>query len=408
MMHELLSIRDARVYLAGQACSLFGDSALLLVLGIWVKELTGSSGRAGLAFFCFAVGTLLGPLTAVIVDRVRRRRLLIAGNVLSIVCVLPLLLVHGAGDVWIIYLVAFLNGVSYAILAAGQSALLATMLPDDLLAEANGVLQTVREGLRLVAPLAGAGLFAAFGGSVLVVLDASTFALAALSLAALRFRDPPPQREARAGESRLDELVAGARHVAGVRALRRMAIALGAALLAIGLCESVLFEVVQHGLHRRPAYLGVVLAVQGVGAIAGGVTAARLARRLGETALVAAGMTIFAAGCGLMAVGGGIGSEVAILAGVVLFGCGLPWMVVGEITLLQRRTPAHLQGRAFSAIELVTGLPQTLSIAAGALLVGVVDYRWLLLVIAVVVAGAGAWLVTERTPRLAGSAARQP
>jgi hypothetical protein len=59
-------------------------------------------------------------------------------------------------------------------------------------------------------------------------------------------------------------------------------------------------------------------------------------------------------------------------------------------------------------VELVTGLPQTLSIAVGALLVGIVDYRLLLASISIVVAGAGVYLISERTPRLAGSALRRP
>ena len=48
---RLLSLRDARVFLAGQAVTSFGDSALWLATGIWVKALTGSSGAAGLVFF---------------------------------------------------------------------------------------------------------------------------------------------------------------------------------------------------------------------------------------------------------------------------------------------------------------------------------------------------------------------
>jgi MFS family permease len=400
-MRELLRIRDARVYLAGQVCSLFGDSALLLVLAIWVKELTGSAGRAGLVFFAFALGTLLGPLIGVIVDRVRRRSLLIVANLASAVVVLPLLGVGSAGHVWLIYAVGFLYGLSYVVIAAGQSALLATLLPSELLVDANGFLQTVREGLRLVAPLAGAGLFAAFGATVLVLLDATTFVVAALALVALRLREPPPAR-GRTPESRLSELLAGARHIARTRDLRRMVIAMGIALLAIGFCESVMFEVVAHGLHRPPAFLGVVLSVQGAGAVLGGLTASRVARRLGESALTAAGMTLFAIGCALLA----IDAEPVIYLGVILFGFGLPWIIVGEITLVQRRTPHELQGRTFSATELLTGLPQTLSIAVGALLVGLVDYRLLLAAISVVVCAAGAYLVSERTLRLAGSAPR--
>ena len=174
-MRELLRRRDARLYLGGQVCSLLGDSALLLVLGIWVKQLTGSSGRAGLVFFAYALATLLGPLTGVVVDRVRRRTLLIVVNALGAASVLPLLAVHDAGDTWLIYAVACAYGLVNVLIGAGQSALLATMLPGELLVDANGFLQTVREGLRLVAPLAGAGLFAVAGATPVVIIDAASF-----------------------------------------------------------------------------------------------------------------------------------------------------------------------------------------------------------------------------------------
>ncbi len=70
---RLLAVRDARVFLAGQAVSSFGDSALWLATGVWVKALTGSSGAAGLAFFFFFAPDLLAPMTGLIVDRLPRR-----------------------------------------------------------------------------------------------------------------------------------------------------------------------------------------------------------------------------------------------------------------------------------------------------------------------------------------------
>jgi len=44
-MRQLAKSRDARVYLIGQSFSLFGDTAMFLALGIWVKELTTRTPR---------------------------------------------------------------------------------------------------------------------------------------------------------------------------------------------------------------------------------------------------------------------------------------------------------------------------------------------------------------------------
>ena len=52
-MRQLLRDRNAFLCLSGQLVSAFGDNALWLAMGIWVKLLTGSSSLAGLTFFVF-------------------------------------------------------------------------------------------------------------------------------------------------------------------------------------------------------------------------------------------------------------------------------------------------------------------------------------------------------------------
>ena len=53
-MRVLLSYRDARLLLAGQMLSAFGDWAMLIVLAVWMKSLTGSNALAGLTFALIA------------------------------------------------------------------------------------------------------------------------------------------------------------------------------------------------------------------------------------------------------------------------------------------------------------------------------------------------------------------
>jgi MFS family permease len=159
-------------------------------------------------------------------------------------------------------------------------------------------------------------------------------------------------------------------------------------LLVLGFSETLTFAIAD-GLHRPLSFVGVLMAVQGAGAIAGALTCARAIRREGEVRVAAAGIAVLAAGTLLLA----STSLPVVLAGKVLFGFGIPWIVVGAYTLLQRLTPDRLQGRAFSAAELALGAPQTLSIAAGAALVTLVDYRALLLVEAAVIALAALWLL---------------
>ena len=392
-MRRVLARRDLRLYVAGQVLSLFGDSAMWLALGIWAKQLTGSSGAAGMVIFFIAAPSLLSPVSGLMVDRVPRRRLLIATNLTVAAALLPLLLVHDRGDLWLLYSVAAVYGFSYTLIGSGQSSMLAGLLPEDELADANAVLQTVREGLRLVAPLAGAALFTAFGGSAVALLDAATFVLAAAAIALMRTPDPRPAWTAAPG------LAAGARHVRDTIPLRDMTIACAAALLFIGFSETLTFEVVDVGLDRDAAFVGVLLAVQGVGAIGGAAVAAALVRRAGEGPTAGLGMIVFSLGTTLQT----SGSLPVVFGGLVLFGIGVPWVLVALFTLLQRSTPAALQGRVYSAVEVLVGVPQMVSIAAGALRVTLVDYRLFLLAEAAVVAAAGAWLLARAAQGVSAS-----
>jgi MFS family permease len=404
-VRSLLAIRDVRVYLLGQGLSMLGDSALWLAMGIWVKQLTGSSAAAGLTWLAFMAPALAGPAAGLLADRVRRRELMLVVNLASAAIVAPLLLVRDAGDVWLIYAVMFLYGISNALLGAAQPALLRTIVPDALLPDANGARQTMREGLRLVAPLAGAGLFAATGPAAVVLLDATTFLAAAATLVVMRVREPrpaPPERHPVA------DSLAGVRHIWDTPLLRRLLIACVIAVVAFGFSETAVFAIVDTGLHRPPAFLGVIMAVQGVAAIVAGVLAAHVLRRVGEPRLFVLGLVAFAAGCPLMA----SGLLLPTLAGVALLGWGLPWTMVGLNTLVMRLTPLAMQGRVNGAAEMLVAIPQLASIAVGAAVVAALGFRAELGAMAVLLLAATLPLLrpggSPRVARPAPAASPQP
>ena len=86
------------------------------------------------------------------------------------------------------------------------------MLPADELADANGILQTAREGLRLVAPLAGAALFAAAGGAAVALLDVADVRARGRRCSRACGSIEPRARAAHR-RAALAELAAGARHL---------------------------------------------------------------------------------------------------------------------------------------------------------------------------------------------------
>jgi MFS family permease len=389
-MRRLLAYRDARLLVAGQTLSSFGDWAMWFVMAIWVKSLTGSSAKAGLTFFVLALGNLAGPLGGMLADRFRRRPLMIASDCVLGVSVLALLFVRDAGDVWLIYLVALLYGMVGTVFYPAQAALLRVMLPEELLGEANGALSSVRQGLRIVAPLAGAGLYAAFGGGVVAVLDSATFAGSAFLMSRMRVREEKPKW----GEHHFrEEVTKGVAHVWRTLPLRQLTIGTTIALLVVGFTETLIFTVIQH-LGRPPSFFGVLGTLQGVGSIVGGVTAAAILRRLGEVRTVGIGLGLFGV-CTLLLV---VPSLPVVVVGFILAGIGIVWAIVAFNTALQTRTPLAIQGRVSAAVDVSLSVAQTTSIAVGAALSTVVDYRILLVTISAVVLGSTVYLATRREP----------
>jgi MFS family permease len=393
-MRTLLADRNARLLLAGQTLSAFGDWAMLIVLAVWMKSLTESSAQAGLTFFVFAAGSLLAPLGGLLADRVRRRPLMIVSDCVLGAFVLVLLLVHDRGDAWLIYAVALVYGALGTVFYPARAALLKIMLPEEQLGEANGALTSTREGLRIIAPLAGAGLYALLGGGAVAVLDSATFAASVFFLARMRV---PEEKPALPEHHFMREVTAGLRHVWETLPLRQVVLGVAAALLVVGFSETLIFSVIA-ALGQKPSFFGVFATIQGVGSIAGGVTAAVVLRRIGEVRLVGMGLALFAlADLCLIAPSLGV-----VLAAGPVAGVGVTWAIVGFSTALQTRTPLAIQGRVSAAADLSLSIAQTTSIATGALLSTLVDYRILFVVMAAVVLASAGYLLTRRQ---AGAAA---
>ena len=387
-MRRLLGIRNMRIFVGGWTASVFGDWAMFIVLGVWTKDLTGSNSAAGLVFFALALPSLFSPFAGLVVDRLPRRPVLMWTYAAEAVVVLSLLFVHDRGDIWIIYAVTVFYGASGTLAASARSALLTVMVPQELLGESNGVLQTLREGLRLIAPLVGALIYASIGGGAVAILDSASFVAVVIALALIRLEEPRFERE----ENFVAELLAGVRHVFATLPLRQIVLATGVCLLVVGFSETLIFAVLDQGLHRPASFFGVLSSLQGVGAIAGGVTAARVMRRIGDVKLVGLGMGLFAVG-ELSFVSH---SLPLVLAGIACAGAGIAWLIVGYITAIQMRTPLRLQGRVLSASDTLVNTPQTISIALGALLTTLIDYRILVVLMAVVTAMAGVFLLSRR------------
>ncbi|WP_329277468.1 MFS transporter [Streptomyces sp. NBC_00691] len=370
-----------RWYLTGIVVSGFGTTAMWLVSGIWVKSLTGSDSLAALAAFALWAPVLLGPLLGTLADRVRRRPLLIVLD-LAAAALLPVLLwVDSADRVWLLFAVLVLYGAQGAVHEAAEQALVATVMDEKRLGTFNGLRMTANESTKLIAPLVAAGLFAAYGGGTVALLDAASFALAAGLFALMPVREERPARP----ESRhwWRETTEGARLLRASPVLRPL-VATGAfTMLLAGVNGAAVYAVVDRGLGHAPAYAGLLYAVQGVGSVLAGLVTGPLLRRTPERTLAAAGLALFAVAVGVRA----LPYEATALAASAAIGLGLPWVLVAVVTAVQREAPPEAVGRVAATAHTLVMAPNALALALGAGLVALVDVRVLLPLLAL--AGAG-------------------
>src|SRR4051812_32554496 len=423
-MRTLLRDRSYRRLLVGQTLSAFGDYAMFLALAVWVKVLTGSSAKAGLAILPFILPSLVGPALGVYVDRFPRKRIMIVTDLAAAVALLPLVFVRDAGDIWLIYVASFLLGLATVVYEAARAGLLVSMLEEGDLGDANGLLQSTGQGMRLLAPLAGAGLFAAFGGPAVALLDAGTFVLSALLLFGVHA--PSIEREDQDGfwvelraagslvlgvlllfgahppwTGRGDrdgfgvELRGGASHTARTADLRRLTIVTAFVTLAAGVMEVAIFSLIDQGLHKQPEFLGVLSTAQGVGAVIGGVIVGATMRKIGEFATIAWALVAIGVGVGMLA----WPSLAIVLVSAMAVGIAVSFYNVSFTTLMMRRTDVAMQGRVNSAIEAVFTVPYAASIAAGAVLISVVSFRTIYLVQAAMFFGVAGYLALAARDR---------
>jgi MFS family permease len=370
---RVLRDRDAGLYLAGVVVSGFGTSALWLASGVWVKDLTGSDGLAALCLLALWAPTLAGPLLGTLADRVRRKPLLIGTNLLSAALLLTLFTVDSPRGLWLLFAVLFVYGAAGVVHDAAESALVAAAVAPSLLGDFNGLRMTAAEGMKLVAPLAGAGLYATYGGASVALLDAVTFVLAAGLYAALRVREEKPEPP-RGG--RLEQTAEGARHLWAHPRLRPLVLAGGATMLGAGVNGALVYAVVE-GLGHSPAYTGVLYAVQGACSVAVGLISGPALRRLGTYRFAACGIALTAVAVVLRAVP----YDAVVLVCSAGIGVGLPCVLIAALTAVQRETPGPLLGRAVATAHTLMLGSNVIGLAVGAALVEVVDHRLLLVIL---------------------------
>ncbi|MGW2593071.1 MFS transporter [Streptomyces sp. NPDC001515] len=391
---RVLGDRTAALFLTAVVVSGFGSSAMTLAVGVWVKSLTGSSSLAALALFAVWLPVLFGPPLGALADRLPRKALLVASNLVMAVLLTTLTAVDSAGRVWLLFAVLVVYGTGSVLTDAAESALVARAVETRLLGDFNGLRMTANEGMKLIAPLTGAALYARYGGGAVALLDAASFVLAAGLYALLRTRGRA--RDA-ARTDRRGGWATGLRRIRGSSTLRPLVLAAGATMLCAGLNGATLYAVLDRTLDRSPTYAGVLSAVQGAGSVAIGLLAGPLLRRLPERVFAAGGTAVFGVAVVLRAVP----DDTVALAACALIGAGLPCVLIAAMTAVQRETPDAVLGRTSATAGTLMMAPNAAALALGAGLVAVTDLPVLLSLIGAAALLTAALLAPGRRGRAA-------
>lgn len=186
-MLATLRQRDFSLLWLGGLISLTGDWTLMIGLPIALYALTRSVAVLSVSLLASLLPTVLfGSVAGVLIDRWDRQRTLIVSNALLALLLAPLLLARSMNTVWLVYVTLFVEACLEQFTRPTESALLPSLVSEDHLVSANGLISVASNIARLAGPALG-GVIAAFYGLTGVVLaDAGSFMIAALLFALIR------------------------------------------------------------------------------------------------------------------------------------------------------------------------------------------------------------------------------
>jgi len=353
--------RNFRRLWAAQIVSEIGDWFYSLAIYSLLLQVTGQARSVALALVLQVIPqTLFGPLSGVVNDRIRRKRVMITTDLARALIVLCMLLVRSRSAIWLVYPLLLLESVMWAFFEPARTAVIPNITTNEDLILAN-TLSSTTWSLNLVA---GAGLgglaLALLGYNASFVLNALSFLASAFFISRMHFEEP---HAAAFPEWRVHDLLDYSPLAEGIRYVRRDARLMATVLVKTGLVQMgvswVLFTVMGQrvfALHwngleaQRGAVLGMslLMGARGLGALFGPLGGARWAGHREDRLRLGILIGFLAVGLGYGMLGVASSLWVACFW-VVLGHCGGSMVWVFSTTLLQLNTDDRFRGRVFSA-----------------------------------------------------------
>jgi len=344
-----------------QIISEIGDWFYSLAIYSLLLQLTGHASSVALALVLQVIPqTLFGPLSGIVNDRIRRKRVMIATDLARAVIVFSMLAVRSRGMVWLVYPLLFAESVMWAFFEPARTAVIPNITTSEDLILAN-TLSSTTWSLNLVAGAALGGVaLALLGYNASFILNSVSFLGSAFLISRMHFAEP---HAAEFPKLHIRDLLDYSPLVEGLRYVRRDRRLFATVLVKTGLAQMgvswVLFTVMGQrvfplrvsGLDsQRGAVLGMsmLMGARGLGALFGPLGAARWAGHRESRLRQGILMGFLAVGLGY-AMLGVAGPLWAACLWVILGHCGGSTVWVFSTTLLQLNTDDRFRGRVFSA-----------------------------------------------------------
>lgn len=323
-------------------------------------------------------GLLVALVAGGYIDRRRKRPILISADLVRAAAVGSLTLAWLFGFLSIVHVIAVgtVVGGASALFQITDNTYLPALITRRRLAEGNAKLESTEAIAEITGPASAGYLIAVLGAPLTVVIDAATYLWSALLLGRIQLVEPEPAVPADAVRGRRgDDLRLGLRAVFGHPIVRPILISHMVWSISGGFFMALYTLFCLRELGLSEATFGVIVAMGGVGSLAGAVLSRWLvgALGLGRTLLVTSTLSLacalFIPLAGSEVIGGSFAITVGFLVAHQLLGDGFAVaFVIQAVTLRQTVLPREVLGRANAAIHLCTsGLLPLAALAAGVL-----------------------------------------
>jgi MFS family permease len=326
----------------------FGSYVSVLALQVIVVQVleAGATGVGLVNAARWAPYLLVGIVAGVLVDRARRRPVLVGADVAraALLMAVPALAFTGYLSVWSLMVTMALFGLMSLLHDAASQSYVPRLVPGPLLVRANARLDQSDALAQTTGPILAGALVSLLTAPLAMLVDAATRLLSAVTIARIRLEEPPSQRLTLRGVGR--EAKDGLRWVYRHRTLGPQTLGTHAWFLFNAAAGAVLAPFVLTGLGLSAFTFGVVLAIGGTGALLGSLSAVRLGTRFGAGRVAIASMAVNAVGWAIMAIGTGPWAGALLVGlGQAVLGFSMGTSNPNEMGYRQVVTPDHLQGR---------------------------------------------------------------